>query len=102
MSDPRPEPRSSLPPGARSEELVFSYDRQDFMRPWQIRTPISHRVDLTFTPFYERRAKADLRFSRTEIHQMFGRFSGTVVDDGGSTLHLRDLLGWAEEHRARW
>lgn len=85
-----------------SEELLLSYDRQDFMRPWQIRTPISHRVDLTFTPFYERRAKADLRFSRTEIHQMFGRFSGTVVDDGGSTLHLRDLMGWAEEHRARW
>lgn len=84
------------------EELAFSYDRADFMRPWKIEAPASRRVALTFTPFWERKSKIDLRLTRTEIHQLFGRFSGTIVDDSGGTLRLRELFGWAEEHRARW
>ncbi len=36
------------------------------------------------------------------IHQLFGRFEGTVADDDGHRLAIRDLIGWAEEHRARW
>jgi hypothetical protein len=33
---------------------------------------------------------------------MFGRYSGRVVLDDGATLAIRDLIGFAEEHRARW
>lgn len=85
-----------------SEALDFCYDPADFMAPWRIRAPVSGRVELTFTPFYERQSQVDLRVARTEIHQLFGHFTGTVIDDGGDTLRVRDLLGWAEEHRARW
>ena len=84
------------------EELVLRYDRADFMAPWHLHTPVSRRVDLTFTPFHERRGQLELRVARTEIHQLFGRFSGTVIDDGGGRLQLRGLLGWAEEHQAKW
>jgi hypothetical protein len=83
-------------------DLDFQYDRRDFSSPWQIRSRDSSRIDLRFTPFYERSSRLDLGIASTEIHQLFGRFEGTVADDDGHRLTIRDLIGWAEEHRARW
>ena len=39
------------------EDVIFEYDRNDFMKPWTIRSKFSETVDLTFTPFFERVAK---------------------------------------------
>jgi hypothetical protein len=33
---------------------------------------------------------------------MFGPYSGTVQTDDGETLCLNGLIGFAEEHHARW
>jgi hypothetical protein len=33
---------------------------------------------------------------------MFGRYSGSFVLDDGSQLEVRDLIGFAEEHHAKW
>jgi hypothetical protein len=74
--------------------LAWRYAREAFLRPWRIE---GDGVDLTFTPFFEREAKIDLRVLRTELHLCFGRWSGRVND-----LEIDDALGWAEEHRARW
>lgn len=83
-------------------DLDFLYDRKDFSAPWQIRSRDSDRIDLRFTPFYERAGNLNLGIASTEIHQLFGRFSGTVHDDDGHPLRITNLCGWAEEHRARW
>jgi hypothetical protein len=80
-------------------ELDFDYDSTDFMRPWKMR---SDRADLEFTPLLERTAKTNLLLIRSEVHQMFGHYRGTVVDDHGDRLRIEDVPGWAEEHRARW
>jgi hypothetical protein len=79
--------------------VEFAYDDTNFKRPWTMQ---SERVDLTFTPFVERTARTNLLLIRSEVHQMFGRYSGTVVDDGGAAIVVEDVIGWAEEHRARW
>jgi hypothetical protein len=84
------------------EDVVFTYDRRDFMAPWTIRTPASDRVDLTFAPFFERTNRVELGIARSEVHQMFGRFSGAVVTGDGTRIRIVDMVGWAEEHRARW
>ena len=55
------------------------------------------RLDLTFTPFYERVARTNLAVIRSEVHQMFGRYNGWAVLDDGATLEIRDLVGFAEE-----
>jgi hypothetical protein len=60
------------------------------------------RLDLVFTPFFERVAKTDLKVLRSEVHQMFGRYNGSVVTDDGKIIEVSDLIGWAEEHNARW
>lgn len=83
-------------------DLDFLYDRRDFSAPWQIRSRDSARIALRFTPFFERASNLNLGIASTEIHQLFGRFEGTVHDDDGHPLRVRDLIGWAEEHRARW
>jgi len=79
--------------------IEIDYSDTDFMRPWTMR---SDRVDLEFTPFLEREAATNLLVVRSEVHQMFGHYAGTVVDDGGSTFRIDGLVGWAEEHHARW
>jgi hypothetical protein len=84
------------------EEIVFGYDRARFMAPWTLRAPSTGRVDLAFEPFFERRSRVELGVARSEVHQMFGRFSGTVVLSDGARVGVNDMIGWAEEHRARW
>jgi len=84
------------------EDLQFRYDPRHFMAPWSIRTQGSDRVNLQFVPFFERVARTDLIVLRSEVHQMIGRFSGTVVTEAGEPIAIRDLVGWAEEHQARW
>jgi hypothetical protein len=36
------------------------------------------------------------------VHQMFGRYSGTIKSDVGEILSVENLIGFAEEHHARW
>lgn len=84
------------------EDMVWEYDSRDFMKPWRLRTSHSDLVDLTFKPFYERVALSNLLLIRSEVHQCIGRFEGRVKTAGGETVEVRDVVGWAEEHHARW
>lgn len=83
------------------ERLVFSYDRASFMAPWRIRSDDGGAVLLSFEPLFERRSRIALGVAESGVHQLFGRFSGTVRA-GGEAIAVHDLFGWAEEHRARW
>jgi hypothetical protein len=65
-------------------------------------TSTDGRLDLFFTPFLERVAKTNLLVITSEVHQMFGRYAGLVVADDGERLTVDGLVGFAEEHHARW
>jgi hypothetical protein len=71
------------------------------MDPWRF-TDNEGRLDLTFAPVHERIARTALVVIDSEVHQMFGRYSGCVRLDDGQEMQVRDLIGFAEEHRARW
>jgi hypothetical protein len=79
----------------------FDYKSGDYMQPWHF-TDDEGRLDLTFTPFKDRTAQTNLGIIFSEVHQMFGRYNGRVILDDGSPLEIRDLIGFAEEHHARW
>ena len=79
----------------------FNYKSGDYMHPWCF-TDDEERLDLTFTPFKDRTARTNLGIIFSEVHQMFGRYHGMVVLDDGSRLQIHDLIGFAEEHHARW
>jgi hypothetical protein len=38
---------------------------------------------------------------RSCVHQLFGRYYGTLQADS-RTIPVDGVIGWAEEHRARW
>jgi hypothetical protein len=82
-------------------QVDLTYDPLNFKRPWRMVAP-DGRLDLTFTPFLERVAATNLLVIASEVHQMFGRYQGTVHTDDGEVLRLEGLVGWAEEHHARW
>lgn len=83
------------------DRVDFDYDQRDFRRRWRLTTP-DGRLDLEFVPFSERVAKTDFKLLASEVHQLFGHYHGTVVTDAGESLRLDGLVGFAEEHQARW
>jgi hypothetical protein len=83
------------------DRVNFDYQSGEYMRPWRF-TDNGGRLDLTFTPFHERIATTALVVIDSEVHQMFGHYNGYIKLDNGQKMEVQDLLGFAEEHRARW
>ena len=50
----------------------------------------------------DRTARTNLAVIQSEVHQMFGRYTGQAVTDSGEVLRIENLIGFAEEHHARW
>ncbi len=85
-----------------SEDVRFEYERSDLMKPWAVETAVSERVSLRFVPFFERAARTDLMLFKSDVHQLIGRFSGTLVPEGGEAVRVAEMVGWVEQHEARW
>jgi len=83
------------------EQVKFDYDSGDYMKPWKF-NDTEGRLDLVFTPLKDRTARTDLAIITSEVHQMFGRYNGRAVTDDGKAVQIKDLIGFAEEHHARW
>jgi len=82
-------------------QVKFEYTSEDYMKPWKFSDP-EGRLALTFAPFKERIARIKLGIIDSEVHQMFGRYNGKAVADNGEVIWLKELIGFAEEHQARW
>jgi hypothetical protein len=83
------------------DQVKFAYDPHNYMRPWKF-TDSEGRLDLDFVPFKDRTARTDLVIITSEVHQMFGHYTGHVVADDGETIQVNGLIGFAEEHHAKW
>lgn len=83
------------------DEVDFIYDPENFMTPWHFRSN-DNQLILEFIPFKERAANTNLGIIHSEVHQLFGRYNGQVTTDEGETIQIQDLIGFAEEHYARW
>lgn len=83
------------------EELTWDYEWERPLRPWRVTHP-DGSLDLTLTPTYDRHSKVQAGALATEVHQVFGRWSGHVTTDAGAVHHVDGVLGFAEESRSRW
>jgi hypothetical protein len=50
----------------------------------------------------ERVATTNLLLIASTVLQLFGRYHGHAVADDGERVAIDGLIGFAEEHRARW
>lgn len=83
------------------DRVKFKYNPVEYSSPWEFNDSQGN-LFLEFQPFHERLARTNLLLIFSEVHQMFGHFNGWVVTDGGERIVIHDLIGFAEEHHARW
>ncbi|MBV9936515.1 MAG: DUF2804 domain-containing protein [Actinobacteria bacterium] len=83
------------------DELTWEYDWSQPLRSWRVEDP-GGRLRIELTPRYDKHTRVPFGVMSTETHQVFGTWSGTVVDHHGRELRLHDLQGFAEESRSRW
>ena len=83
------------------DELAWDYAWDRPLDPWRVVDPHG-RLDLVLHPRLDRHARTEALVAGTEVHQVFGTWSGTVVDADGRRLRLDGIQGFAEESRSRW
>ncbi len=82
-------------------ELTWDYDWDAPMRPWRVRSA-DGGLDVTLVPVHDRHTRVNALVLATEVHQVFGRWTGHVTGPDGTVHQVHDLLGFAEESRSRW
>ena len=83
------------------DQVDFIYNPENFMDLWHFRSS-DNRLDLEFIPFKKRTAITNLGIIHSEVHQLFGRYNGKFTSDEGETIQIQEIIGFAEEHNARW
>ena len=81
--------------------VKFDYMSGDYMKPWKFYDS-EGKLNLIFTPFIDRTATTNLGIITSEVHQMFGLYTGEVRIDSEGIIPIKDLVGFAEEHHAKW
>ena len=83
-------------------ELTWTYDWENPMAPWTMVDP-EGQLNVTLTPTFDKHTLTDVSEDLgSEVHQVFGTYSGHVTTDEGLTIHFDNLVGFAEEARQRW
>lgn len=81
--------------GYKLSEVTFeipkdSFGKYEFMKPWTI-TSDDNRISGKIEPILDRNALTDMKIILSDQHQIFGKFSGTVVLDD-ETVEIIDFL----------
>jgi hypothetical protein len=84
-------------------DVTIERNPSDLMASWKMSSP-DERLRLEFTPFKERVARTNLLLVRSEVHQIFGRYRGSIGADDGQLIALPSpgIVGFIEQHHARW
>jgi len=82
-------------------ELEWEYDWKAPLRPWLVRDP-GGQLELALAPRYDKHSQTGDDDFGSETHQVFGTWSGHVVDDRGRRIDVDGIQGFAEEARQRW
>lgn len=83
------------------DTVAFEYDQRDLMRPWRLRSA-DGRVALDFVPEGMHVERVNALILATNFHQLFGRFTGTLTTAEGERVAITDMLGFCEDHYAKW
>ncbi len=75
-------------------------NKDDFMKPWTFRS-VNNDIAMEFTPVYDRHADLNVLFLRSNQHQVFGTFTGTITVEG-KAYRFVDLPGFAEKVYNKW
>ena len=74
--------------------------KDDYLKPWKLVSK-DNSINLTFEPFFDRYANMNLLVLQSIQHQVFGKFSGTIVKNN-KKIEFKDCIGFAEKVKNRW
>ena len=75
--------------------------QEEFLKPWTF-TSNDGRFEMNFEPVIDRHSNANVLVISSNQHQVFGKFSGKIVLDGGKIVEIKDFLGFAEKVINKW
>ncbi len=87
--------------GHKFDQVTFHIDTADYLKPWKF-TSNDGRFEMDFEPILDRNSKVNLVVFKSIQHQVFGYYTGDVILDDGTKLHVDKLLGFAEDVYNRW
>ncbi|MGQ0711827.1 MAG: DUF2804 domain-containing protein [Rhodoferax sp.] len=82
-------------------EVRFHYNPRNYLEPWRFSSS-DGRFEMQFAPLLERRSHTHLGLIRSEQHQVFGHYSGTLVLDNAQRVEVARMLGFAEDVLNWW
>ncbi|UZE96970.1 DUF2804 domain-containing protein [Alkalimarinus alittae] len=80
---------------------IFEFDRYQPENSWQVRTT-DGLLALTFQPMGKREEKINALVIASNFKQVFGYFSGWMIDSSGEKIALERIPGFMEDHYAKW
>ncbi|OBP13904.1 hypothetical protein A5320_14610 [Rheinheimera sp. SA_1] len=79
----------------------FQFNRYNQESRWQIRT-LCDELTLDFTPLFCRQEKVQAGLLASNFRQYVGHYQGEIRLRDGQVLQLKQCLGLAEDHYAKW
>ncbi len=83
------------------DQVTFHLDTDNYMAPWKF-TSNDGRFELDFQPLLDRHGETNFLLIKSMQHQVFGHFTGDIVLDDGTKLHLDNFFGFAEDVLNWW
>lgn len=77
-------------------EIPRQHGREDYLGTWRMQDSLG-RLDLRFEPILDRAAHTSALIIKTDQHQVFGRYFGSLTLDNGRVLELNGMIGFAEK-----
>ena len=75
--------------------------KDDYLSNWTF-TSDDGRFEMDFVPILDRAANTDFIVLGSNQHQVFGKFTGNVILDDGTKIHIKDFVGFAEKVSNKW
>lgn len=82
-------------------QIPMKDGKEDYLKPWKF-TSDDGRFEMDYEPIIDRASCTDIKLIKSDQHQVFGKFTGTVVLDDGTKLRVKDLMGFAEKVENKW
>ena len=87
--------------GHKLSKVQFNIPADSYVKPWTFSSD-DGRFEMDFVPLLDRASHTNALIIESDQHQVFGKFTGRIVLDGGEELYLKDFLGFAEKVRNRY
>jgi len=83
------------------DEVTFHHEDRDPTKPWKF-TSNDNRFNMVLTPLIPHREKLNFGLIYLNSSLLHGLYTGDIVLDNGEKIHIKSILGHAEDIIWRW